>query len=277
MHSAAQQQIAAAELVVTDAATVASVGVTVFVLGNIIHEALGHGGACLVVGARPISVNAVSMDCSVDNRLVLAGGTLMNLIAGFVFWALGRAAGVRYAYLRYFLWLAMTVNLYAAAGYFLFSGIGGFGDWAEFIKGLEPQWAWRAAMAVFGAAAYMGVAYLSIWELRSLIGSDRRRRYAHAVRLSRIPYFAGGIVECLAGLLNPVGLSLVLLSAAASTFGGSSGLLWAPQWLHSERFSAAGDALEPVSIRRSWAWIAAAVIVAVAFIVFVGPGVHFNN
>ena len=68
----------------------------------------------------------------------------------------------------------MTVNLFTAAGYFLFSGIGGFGDWAVFIQGFSPQWAWRTGMAIFGAATYTLAAWFSLLELRPLIGSDSR-------------------------------------------------------------------------------------------------------
>src|SRR5215469_8157643 len=34
----------------------------------------------------------------------------------------------------------MTLNLYTGTGYFLFSGIGGIGDWAGFIEGLGTKW-----------------------------------------------------------------------------------------------------------------------------------------
>ena len=44
---------------------------------------------------------------------------------------------------RYFLVLAMAGNLFTATGYFLFSGVMNFGDWAAVTKGLEPFWAWR--------------------------------------------------------------------------------------------------------------------------------------
>jgi len=146
-----------------------------------------------------------------------------------------------------------------------------------FIKGLEPQWVWRAVMAIFGAVAYMGVAYLSLLEMQPLIGGNRQQRYVQALRLSKVPYFAGGIVECLAGLLNPQGMILVLLSAAASTFGGSSGLLWAPEWLKSPRLVPVAPLREPLSIRSSWGWRVAAVTLAVAFILFLGPGVRFTR
>src|SRR5260370_37315939 len=127
----------------------------------------------------------------------------------------------------------MTVNLYTATGYFLFSGIGGIGDWGEFIQGLGPQWLCRISLTIFGAVTYLLAARSSLLELCPLIGSDKQQSYRRAVRLSAIPYFAGGILMCIAGSLNPQGAVLILISAAASTFGGTSGLMWTPQRLKS--------------------------------------------
>ena len=46
------------------------------------------------------------------------------------------------AYWRYFFWLMMmTFNLFGVGGYFLFSGIGNIGDWAEVVAGWQPAWA----------------------------------------------------------------------------------------------------------------------------------------
>lgn len=130
-------------------------------------------------------------------------------------------------------------------------------------------------MAIFGAAAYMLVAWFSLLELRPLIGSSNKvTRFARAVRLSRMPYFAGGILACVAGALNPQGMILVALSAAASTFGGASGLLWMMNWLHGDRIPL-GPEPEPMPIRRSWALIVTAFVLALAFVVVVGPGVRF--
>src|SRR5450432_1363503 len=121
-------------------------------------------------------------------------------------------------------------------------------------------------MTIFGVAAYMLVARLSLLELRPLIGSDRERRFARAVRLSRMPYFAGGILACVAGSLNPQGMILVALSAAASTFGGTSGLLWIMYWLRGDRIPS-GSEPEPMPIRRSWPWIVTAFVPGLAFVV----------
>jgi hypothetical protein len=171
----------------------------------------------------------------------------------------------------------MTVNLYTATGYFLFSGIGGIGDWGDFIQGLGPQWLWRIGLTIFGAATYLLAARISLFELRPLIGSNKEERYRRAVRLSAIPYFAGGILMCVAGSLNPKGAILILISAAASTFGGTSALMWTPQMLKSGTLIPYGPPAEPLPIHRSWPLIVAACVIAIAFIGVLGPSVRLAH
>jgi hypothetical protein len=255
--------------------TLASISLLAYMLGDILHEAAGHGGACLLVGAQPVALSSVYFECSVGNRLVTAGGTLMNLIAAVVFFALGRFIGREYPRWKYFFWISMTVNLYTGTGYFLFSGIGGIGDWADFIRGLGPQWLWRIGLTIFGAATYGLAAIISLRELRPFLGNEKEQRYQRAVRLSAIPYFAGGILMCIAGALNPKGAILILISAAASTFGGTSGLLWAPSWLRSPALIPYGPPAEALPIRRNWPLVAMASILAIVFIVVLGPSIRF--
>lgn len=260
----------------SDTLTITSIAIIAYILASVLHEGLGHAGACLATGGKAIMVSTVAMECSAENRLVVAGGTITNVAAGALFFLLGRMTSRTSPRLRYFLWLSMTVNLYTAAGYFLFSGIGGFGDWAVFIQGFSPQWAWRTGMAIFGAATYALAARFSLLELRPLIGSDKQQRFIRAVRLTRVPYFSGGILACVAGALNPQGWILVALSAAASTFGGTSGLLWTIDWLRGG-WIPLGAQPEPVPIRRSWPWMAAASILAPVFVFVLGPGLHFGG
>jgi hypothetical protein len=110
-------------------------------------------------------------------------------------------------------------------------------------------------------------------ELRPLIGSDKEQRFMRATRLTKISYFTGGILACVAGALNPHGWMLVALSAAASTFGGTYGLLWTLDWLKGDRIPL-GSEREPAPIRRSWFWVAIACVFGLAFIFGLGPGVR---
>jgi len=206
-----------------DALTVGAIAILAYMLGNVLHEGLGHGGACLVSGGQPLVLSSVHFECSNDTLLVSAGGTLINLLAGTLFFLLERLTSPNYPRWKYFFWIAMSVNLYAGTGYFLFSGIGGIGDWAAFIQGFSHRWLWRLALTILGAVTYCLAACLSLLELRPFIGSDKEERYRRARLLTSISYFAGGILMCIAGAFNPKGAILILISAAASTFGGTSG------------------------------------------------------
>ena len=77
-----------------DRVTVAAIAIVAYACGNLLHEAVGHGGACLLVGGRPQMLNAVFFQCDESTlsplgiRLVAAGGTIVNLIVagGLLAW-----------------------------------------------------------------------------------------------------------------------------------------------------------------------------------------------
>jgi hypothetical protein len=274
MQPAAKGDLAIETPAQPDSFTVGAIAILAYMLGNVLHEGLGHGGACVLVGGKPLVMSSVHFECSLDHRLVDAGGTLVNLVAGAVFLCLGRLASRSHPRWKYFFWISMTVNLYTGTGYFLFSGIGGIGDWAAFIQGLGPQWIGRTGLAIVGAATYLLAACVSLLELRPLIGSSKEQRYKRAVRMTLIPYFVGGILMCIAGAFNPQGMILILVSAAASAFGGTSGLIWSPYLLRGALIPY-GPPTEPPPISKSWSWFVASAIITVAFILVLGPGIQF--
>jgi len=117
----------------TDVVTVVSVAVLAYALANFLHEAIGHGGACVVVGGKPLVLSSVHFECGEESisaaarRLVAAAGTVVNFLAAGISLIAMRIAGVRRPRLAYFLWLFTTINLLMGAGYFLFSGLGNIG------------------------------------------------------------------------------------------------------------------------------------------------------
>jgi hypothetical protein len=82
---------------------------------------------------------------------------------------------------------------------------------------------------------------------------------------------------CLAGALNPRGMILILVSAAASTFGGTSGLLWDTNWLRRGTMIPFGPSAEPMPIERTWPLIVAVCLVTIAFVIILGPSVRFPH
>jgi hypothetical protein len=254
--------------------TIVAVGVVAAVITDFIHEGLGHGGMCVATGGQPVVLSTVHFECSADTRLVAAGGTLANLIIGTLSWAAMRAVK-QSAHWRYFLWLLMTFNLFDVGGYFLFSGIGNIGDWAEVVAGWQPVWAWRVGLAALGIVTYFFLFVPPcLRALRPFLGKDTKIRVRRARQLALAPYLTSGILSCVAGALNPVGPLLILISAAAASFGGHSGLAWMWTLLKSPRIR--NSEFQMPEIERSLAWIIAAVVLAIGFIAGLGPGVKLH-
>jgi hypothetical protein len=260
-----------------DVPTVIAIALVAYAASNVLHEAVGHGGACLALGGKPLVLSSVHFECgeqamsAVALRGVAAGGTIVNFIIGTL--ALGvlkMTSPLNKPHAACFLWLFTTLNLLSGAGYFLFSGVGGIGDWADVARGIVPPVVWRPAMSIFGGALYFLLGRQSAQWLRSLVGNCEL-----SMRRSKLlpvpPYIAGGLLYCVAGLFNPVGPGLIAISAAASSFGGASGLLWLTRFLpRGERYAPPGAALA-----RSVVWIVGGSIVSLAFIAILGPGIHF--
>jgi hypothetical protein len=256
-----------------DTLTIIAIAIVATVIADVLHEGAGHGGACLLTGGHPLALSTVHFECSSEGRLVAAGGTIVNFIAGLMFWFASRRA-TRSTHLRYFLWLSMTLNFFGAGGYFLFSGVGNIGDWAAVIDGFQSAWLWRVGLTLLGIGSYGLFMWIALLEMRPFLPQAGPERWKRARKLSLVPYFTDGILSCVAGLFNPVGMILVAISAAAASFGGASGLFWMWNWLKGSRISTGSFEMPPLT--RSRGWIVAAGILAVIFVAVLGPGLKFH-
>lgn len=262
--------------------TLIAIAVVAFALTNLAHEGLGHGGMCVALGGEPKVLNAVYFDCgeeglsSAASRWISAGGTLTNLALAALTALLLRARLVQAASGRYFLWLFLTLNLLQAFGYWMFSGIGGIGDWNAVVAGSPHYVPWRIALAGVGTAAYMFVAVpIALGGMERFLGAAEPPRLARARRLTLPAYLAGGALYVTAGLLNPESPMLVLISAAAASFGGASALAWMTQLLRNRaRFPPGAAPAE--GIARSWPWLVAGALTALLFIAVLGPGITLS-
>jgi len=166
----------------------------------------------------------------------------------------------------------MARNLLTGTGYFFFSGVTNFGDWAAVIRGLQPHWIWRLGLTLLGVASYYA----------SMVGGGEQTKAIHAKdesshrlrRLSWTPYFTDGILAGVAGVFNPAGLFYVIASALPSTLGANAGLLSLPSMMRKWRVNAE-DEVAP--IRRSIAWITAGAIAGLLFIFELGRGITWSR
>lgn len=260
-----------------DLVTVAAIGMVAYLAANLVHEGLGHGGACLLLGGKVKAISSAWFDGElVDptpwaNRAVKAGGTVANLIVGSAAaWALARLRPRR-PHSYYALWLLAMANLFPGAGYLMVSPLGNFGDWKEFVKGLPHPLAWRIGLTVAGAVLGLVVLRVGSRLLDPLLGSgDESERKRRARPLVWTPYLvAGALVFPAAAFLNPYGTAFVV-STLLAHLGGSAWLAWLPEWLRA----APGNDVPPV-IGRHARWIVAG-LAATAFVIGVlGPSVVF--
>ena len=262
-----------------DLLTIFAIGVISFIIKNVLHEALGHGGACLLVGGTPLVLSSAHFDCdttAVTNagiRFISAAGTLVNFAASYAFWLAFRRSHSQSSTLRYFYWFLMSGNFFVAAGYPLFSGVIGVGDWISVVDGWQPAWLWRVLLSAIGLILYLVGVWFALHEMKTLIGSDPDERLVRAFRLTFFPYLAGATVSSLGAWFNPLG-SFVIFTSAAAAFGGNSAFAWMSQMLRTKWFPERSD--ERVDIPRNWTWVILAIILAILHIFVLGPGVYFQ-
>jgi hypothetical protein len=255
-----------------DALTICAISLLAGMLADLLHEGLGHAATALLTGTTSGVLSTVAWSSAFDSRLVAAGGTLANLAAAFVFLVVlrnARAASVR---LRFFLLLSLGFNLFGGTGYFFFSGVTNFGDWAVVIAGLHPHSLWRALLVITGFAAYFGAVLVVGAGLVRYVGVPRNDG-PRLRKLTLIPYFSSVLLLGASGLLNPVGIQLVWQSALPASAGADSGLLWLRYYIPKgpvpERSSEA--------IERSYMWITAAIILSLVFIFVLGHGITLHR
>jgi hypothetical protein len=260
-----------------DLPTVIAIAAIAGLVANQLHEGAGHGGACLALGRPVREWGAFYLDCDTKSappavgRLVAAAGSTMNLLTAIVAAAMKRATPATMPRARFFWWLLFAFSGFDWAGYYLFSGVSGIGDWGQdgVFAGVRGWALWRIALAVGGGLLYWAWAIVAMRRLATLTGADDVGR-RHARLLCWTSYFALGCIAFVIGLMNPKGVYILLASAVASSFGGPSGLLWAPFYIRSGPAAAA-----PFGIARSWGWIGVAVVVIVAEGWILGPGLRF--
>ena len=258
-----------------DRLTVIAISALACILPDVLHEGLGHGVTAWLSGAHRLTMSTVALQSDVGTRLISANGTLVNLLSAAVLWLLLPGARRYRPATRYFLVLAMAGNLLVGTGYFFYSGVTNFGDWAAVIRGLEPHWVWQLGLVVLGAASYYASMLLVAAEFKPFregAGTKSRLR-----RLCWTPYFTDGILAGIGGLMNPLGLFYVLAAALPATLGANAGLLFLPAMDPIGSRGRAEEEDQAGLIRRSPAWIAAGLVASLLFIFVLGRGITWSR
>jgi hypothetical protein len=247
-----------------DLPTIIAISALACILQDVLHEGLGHGVTAWLSGAHTLTISTVALQSEIDTRWIAANGTLVNLVFAVVFWLLLRKPQGYRTNTRYFLIMALAGNLFTGTGYFFFSGVTNFGDWAVVIRSLQPHWIWQLGLVIVGMASYYASMLLVRAQLKPFQSPHDDSRIRH---LCWTPYFTDGILAGIGGLLNPAGLFYVIASALPSTLGANAGLLSLPSMM-GKQFE--DDRVDPV--KRSLAWIVSGAIASLLFIFVLGRG-----
>lgn len=213
-----------------DLPTVIGLGLLIMPISTMWHEIGGHAATCVALGGRVTDLSAFYVDCAGLARggkvAVALAGAGMDMVAALLVYPLWRRATRDLP--RLILWLIWLSKAMVAAGYLCFSGATGIGDLGPGIEGgigpLPMPMLWRLGELAVGIALYAWLVRKGIATLTQMIGGGietrtARRRIAHGY------YLATGIAAVVVGLFNPVGITITLTSAAASSFGGLAGMI----------------------------------------------------
>ncbi|MEO8336838.1 MAG: hypothetical protein ABI664_17780 [bacterium] len=258
-----------------DLPTIIGLGILLMPVLTMWHEIGGHAATCAVQGGHVATIGAFYVDCEglrgAPRLLVSCAGVMVDSLLAVVAFALWRGAEGNMA--RLVLWLTWVTKAFVAAGYFCFSGATGAGDLGPGVGGgigpLPSPYLWRAVELAVGIAAYVLLVRAAIRTLTAMLGDAAATGRARRV-IAHGYYATIGVSAVLVGLLNPIGIFITIMSAAASSFGGNAGMI-------SIGFAVPrGPTTKPFVIGRSWAIIAVGVVVFVGFALILGPSRHFG-
>jgi len=262
---------------VIDWLTVVAISAIAISLNVGFHEGM-HALSCLAVGGDLLEYSALYEECDNDTvwqaKINAGGAPTFNFLAGFILWLTLRISKKRTAETQYFLWLFMMMNWFYAAGYFIFSGIADFGDWAVVINGWQPNWVWRVLLTCTGILSYLIFLRLGLAEFGKMVGGEGEEQMQRANKLFVLPYITSPIVVLVAGLFCPYGfLSMPVTAGLFGVLGALSPFIYMIRWFRTSRFKK--PAKEPLEIQRRWQWVITAVIVVFVYVYILGQTLYF--
>lgn len=256
--------------------TIAGLGALLMPLLTMWHEIGGHAAACGMQGGHVATIGAFYVECTdvigVGNVYVAGAGVFVNVVLAICAYLLWRRAVGDTA--RIVLWLVWVSQAFVASGYFLFSGVTGHGDLGigegEALANLGSPLLIQAVEILIGAASYILLVRTAIQTLNAMIGTGPDTRRVRR-QIAHVFYASAGAAAVLVGLLNPLGIVITVMSAAASSFGGLAGFISVGYAVGS------GGHAKPILLHRSLTIISAGVITLTAFALILGPSLQFPD
>jgi hypothetical protein len=171
----------------------ATVGILSYIVSDIIHEVIGHGGTCLIMGNKIELLTSVYFKSSPGNILVDISGPTANLIfGGLTFYILTRTS-----FAKLFLFQVTAYNLFWFSGTILHSVISKTGDWTFAVKEIVREPYAKILLIISGISFYVIILrvlnfYLSIKNGDQQIESLTRKNIFYSFIFASIASFVAG-------------------------------------------------------------------------------------
>ena len=244
--------------------TVAAIGLLVMCMVTVDHEALGHGGACLVAHGRIQVLTSSIFRCNIQSPLIDPAGPAMNMLCGLVALIVRLLLPLRLVRLRLFLILVTGLSFFWEGGYLIHGMHHAEGDLYFFLQGwlggVTVWQRWLAAAA--GLTLYVISAIITSGALLELWPDAR-----HSRRVARIVWLSATMGAALAALAYRGGTKGDLRDAVLEIGAASNPLLFIPIRSRQHR-----DGDPQATIARSYPLIALAIVVYGAFVATLGHG-----
>ncbi|AYB29330.1 hypothetical protein [Chryseolinea soli] len=131
----------------------AAVGVLAYMVSDVAHEVIGHGGTALLLGSKITLLTSVYFKSVPGNIFVDLGGPMASLLTGVLALAMLKNRKQRFAIL---LFVHISIyNLFWFAGTVLQSSVGLNGDWTFAIKELNVEAYQGFILIVAGVLCYL--------------------------------------------------------------------------------------------------------------------------
>jgi len=172
----------------------ATIGILSYVVADIIHEVVGHGGACLVIGNKIELLTSVYFKSSPGNILVDIGGPIANLIfGGLTFYILTRTS-----FAKLFLFQVTAYNLFWFSGTILHSAISKTGDWTFAVKEIVSEPYGKILLIATGILTYIVILrvlnfYLRFKNIEQQIEPLTKKNIFYSFLFASIAAFVAGL------------------------------------------------------------------------------------
>ena len=174
--------------------TLAMMGVLSYMVADVIHEVIGHGGACLVTGNKIKLLTSAYFKSSPGNVIVDIGGPIANLIFGGLAFILLKKTAIP----KILLLQVIAYNLFWFSGTILHSAISKTGDWTFAIKEVSSGTSGKFILIVAGILFYILFIrilnyYLADANNKSQSNSLQRQNILYSFSFASIAAFATGL------------------------------------------------------------------------------------